>query len=573
MRSLLRFLWYYRKYIATGVLALLVVDASQLAIPRLVGFVIDEVISGGGEQLTWYALAIGGLAIVAAFFRFFWRYLLMGTSRRIRRDIRNRLYEHILRLSTSFFQDTKTGDLMAHFTNDVNAVMRATGFGVLALADFVIIASIAIALMVSISPMLTLYAFAPLPVMTVSVILFGRVIHRRFRVVQETFSQLTEEVREAVSGIRVIKTFSQEQGMERDFDDTNELFVDKNMHLVRIWAFFEPLIDVITGFSRLIVLFAGGQAVLAGAISVGEFTSFYLLLEMLTWPMRALGLTVNMVQRGTASMNRIDRILAVKPEIKDLPGALPFVGAGRVEYRDLTFAHDGGPPALSEIDLTIEPGQTVGIIGLTGAGKSTLVHLLVRVFDPPPNRLLLDGRDVRGYRLRDLRSRIALVPQDGFLFSSTVWDNIAFGNPAATEKEIVEAAKRAGIYDEIMEMAKGFHTVLGERGTSLSGGQKQRVAIARALVADPGILVLDDALSSVDAEKEEEILHNLEDVLRSRTAIVIAHRISAVKDLDHIVVLDRGRIAERGTHEELLSRDGIYTHLHDLQTAEAEVGI
>lgn len=574
MRSLINYIWFYRRYVLGGVLALLVVDVGQITIRRVVGPVIDQVVASEGENLLEFAGLIVGLGLIAAVARFFWRYLLLGASRRIRRDVRNRLYDHVLKLGAPFFQNTKTGDLMAHFTNDVNAVMRATGFGVLTLFDFVIIAAIALGWMVSISPMLTLYTVAPLPLMSVFVIVFGRTIHRRFRVVQETFSQLTEKVQETLSGIRVVKTFAQERGMSRNFAETNQLFVDKNMHLVNIWAFFEPLMGVVAGLSRLLVLLLGGRAVLAGTLSVGDFTSFYLLLEMLTWPMRAIGLTVNIVQRGAASMNRIDDILDVDPEVKDLPDAVPFDGPGHIAYRNLSYAYEpDGPPVLGNVQLEIEPGQTLGVIGLTGSGKSTLVHLLVRVFEPPEGELLIDGRDVREYQLADLRRKIALVPQDGFLFSSTVRDNVAFGHPDATADDIVEATQRAGIYDEIMEMPHGFDTILGERGVSLSGGQQQRVAIARALVSDPRILILDDALSAVDAEKEEEILDNLRDVLVTRTSIVIAHRISAVQDLDHIVVIDHGRIAERGTHEDLLANDGVYAHLHELQSAEAEVEI
>jgi len=573
MKRILGYLWRYRVSVLMGLLALLVVDAGMVYIPGVVGHAVDQIDNLNGSGLLRAAIMIVIVSAGIGVGRFFWRYFLLGASRRIRRDIRDELYQHILRQDAGFYNNTKTGDLMAHFTNDADAVMMACGFGVLAFADFFVMTTFCITMMILIDPMLTLYTFLPLPFLTLIVIIFGRIIHQRFEVVQETFSLLMEKVRESLSGIRVVKSYTQESGMSRDFAKTNQLFIDRNMHLVKISGFFDPLLAIMSSISILIIIVFGGRLVLDTTISIGQLIEFMLYLDLLTWPMMAMGFTVNLMQRGRASMERIERIRAVQPAIEDVEDAVPLEGPGRIEINDLTFAYEGGPNVLEHINIKIDPGQTLGIIGLTGSGKSSLVHLIVRVFEPDENAILIDRQPVKNYQLSDLREKIALVPQDGFLFSAPIRMNLAYGNPEATQHEIDEAAKLAGIYDEIQEMPQQFDTLLGERGVSLSGGQKQRVAIARALLTDPKILILDDALSAVDAEKEEEILHNLRGVFAERTAVVIAHRISAVKDLDHIVVLDKGRIVEEGNHEQLIVNDGIYAHLHELQKAEEEVAI
>jgi len=574
MDRLQTWLWRYRGRVLAGFVSLLVVNAATILVPLVIRDAIDRLAVGDGGLLR-SGLIITGLAVIVMGFRFLWRYFFIGAARQIERELRAKLYTHLLGLSASFYNEKKTGDLMAHATNDIEAVTQACGFGILTIADPLFMIPVSVAIMLSIDPRLTLYAILPLPVLTAFMLWFGRAIHRRFESVQAAFSTLMEKVREVVAGIRVVKSFVQERGTEADFSGTNQLQVDRNMALVRIHGLFHPLIELLSGASLAIILWIGGVDVIRGSISLGDFVAFTQYLSMLIWPMISIGWAVNILQRGRASLGRINRLLAETPEI--VPPAKPRgFRDTRIEIRDLTFAYPSTngrvAPALSDIQLTIEQGTTLGVVGLTGSGKSTLAHLVPRVFDPPVGTISIGGVDIRDVDPAKLRRAIGFVPQDPFLFSSTIAENIAFGVPEAPREQIEWAATLAGIHDEITEFSAGYETTVGERGISLSGGQKQRIAIARALLLEPEILIFDDPLSAVDAEREEFILNKLRQFFQGRTSILIAHRISAVMHADHTVVLDRGRIVERGTHRELVAAGGIYARIWRLQQAERQVG-
>jgi ATP-binding cassette subfamily B multidrug efflux pump len=571
MDRLQTWLWRYRGRILAGFVSLLVVNGATILVPLIIRDAIDRLTRGEGGLLQ-SGLMITGLAAVVMAFRFLWRYFFIGAARRIERAIRAKLYSHLLGLSASFYNETKTGDLMAHATNDIEAVARACGFGVLTIADPLFMIPVSVAIMTSIDPWLTLYAILPLPILALFMVWFGAVIHRRFEAVQAAFSTLMEKVRETVSGIRVVKSFVQEEGTETDFSATNQLQVDRNMALVRIHGLFHPLIELLSGASLAIILWIGGIGVVRASISLGDFVAFTQYLSMLIWPMIAMGWAVNLIQRGRASLGRINRILAEPPEIVE-PAKPRSLRGTRIEIRDLTFAYPSSngrtaAPALSDVQLTIEEGMTLGVVGLTGAGKSTLAHLIPRVFDPPVGTICIGGVDIRDVGLDELRRSIGFVPQDPFLFSATLAENIAFGTPEASREAVEEAATLAGIHEEILEFPQGYETTVGERGISLSGGQKQRVAIARALLLKPQIVIFDDPLSAVDAEREEYILGKLREFFHGRTSILIAHRISAVMHADQTIVIDKGRIAERGTHDELIAGGGIYDRIWRLQQAE-----
>ena len=568
MRGIFRELWRYRWRLLTGVLALFVVDALQLIAPLVVRSAVNDLVAGTGEHLVRYALYLVVIAAVVFGFRFLWRILLFGAGRLIERDMRNRLYAHLLKLSPAYYVEHSTGDLMAHATNDLEAVRRSCSQGVLMASDAVIMISVSLAAMIGISPVLTLYAFIPLPFITLAVVGFGRLIHRRFERAQAAFSALTERVREALSGVRLLRAFAREEGIEGAFSVTNWENVEANMALTRVSGVFDPVVGLLAGLGTVIILWFGGRGVLGGTLSLGDLVAFMNYLGMMVWPMMAIGWVVNTLQQGAASMKRLDRIFAEELDITSPAEPLPMPSSRRIEFRDLTFTYPGtARPALRDVNLIVEEGTTLGVVGLTGSGKSTLVRLLPRLYDPPPGTVLLGGVDIRLLDLGELRGQIAMAPQDVFLFSATLRENIAYGRPEASEDEVWEAARLAGLAEEVASFPDGLDTIVGERGVTLSGGQRQRVGIARALLLNAPILILDDVLSSVDAQVEEEILGHLRGVLERRTAIVVAHRITAVREADHIIVLDGGRIVEQGDHSHLVRLGGLYARLNELQQA------
>jgi ATP-binding cassette subfamily B protein len=557
-----------------GFVSLLVVDGLQLLIPRIIKWAVDDLTEGrvSGLGLLRYAGYIVVIAVTMNFVRFFWRYYIIGTSRKIEEKLRNRLFGHIQTLSFSFFNDTKTGDLMAHATNDMNAVRMATGIGLVAAADSVVLGGAALAFMFAINLRLTLMALSIAPFLIITVLFFGKMVHRRFEKVQATFSLLMERARENFSGMRVIKSYVQEDSEVDKFSQVSSRYVADNMSLVKVWGLFFPTIMLFANLSSAIVLLFGGGKVILTEISMGDFVAFTSYLAILIWPMMAIGWVINMLQRGAASMGRINRILETKPDIRDGANLLEVERAeGDIEFKNVTFSYNGSGPVLNGISLTIKQGQTLGVVGRTGTGKSTLVNLIARLYDTNQGQITIGGHDLRDYPLQVLRRSVGCVPQDTFLFSDTLRENISFGKVEASDEEIDHVIRAAQLIKDVEEFPNGLMTLVGERGVTLSGGQRQRVAIARALLIDPEVLILDDAFSSVDTDTEDAILRAFKERRRGRTNILISHRISTVKLADMIIVLDDGRIAEQGGHDDLVEHGGIYSGMYYMQQLEEEM--
>jgi len=556
--------------IALGVLGLIGVDVLQLIVPQVVRRAVDELASG---TATLRLLVVCGAGISAAALgmgacRFVWRYFLIGSSHRIERGLRQRLYEHLLTLPPEYYDHHKVGDIMSHATNDTHAVRRAVGFAALAAIDGAFMAAAVLSMMLWMNVPLTLVTLLPLPFLALVMLRFGRLIHERFERVQASFSAMTDRAQEAFSGVRVIKAYGDEASEQRLFAARARQYASDTIRMARVWAFFDPVIAALATASMALLMWWGGRGVLAGTLTLGEFVAFTSYLGMFTWPMIAVGIVVNMMQRGAASMGRIQAILDTQAVIRD--GTHRHTPAPHLICHNLTYTYPGATaPALRGISFELPPRATLGIVGRTGAGKTTLLELLMRLYDPPPGTVCLDGVDIRDLPLATLRGMFAYVPQEPFLFAMSVADNIRFGQPDMPMDTVQQLARQVGLDEEIAGFPQGYDTLVGERGITLSGGQKQRVAIARALALHAPFLVLDDALSSVDAETEALILSHLRAQSGSMTTIIVAHRVSAVKDAGLILVMDNGMIIDRGTHAELISRAGYYRELYDLQRIEA----
>jgi ATP-binding cassette subfamily B multidrug efflux pump len=574
-KAALFLLSYIRRHsasIAIGIGMLVAVDLFQLLIPRVVQRTLDmlgeehfarEAIAGNTVKIILLALAM----IVT---RFFWRLCIIGPSRRIEAEMREEMFAHLEGLSFSFFNRAKTGDLLALLVNDLSAVRMAAGMALIGLIDTVFMGSMSLIFMLTINVRLTLITIIPLPLIILVMVRFGGLIQNRFKEVQESFSEISTRTQEAFSGIRVIKGFGQEKAEVAHFVKDCDRYVKRNFRLVRLWGFFFPMISFLASIALTLLFYYGGRYVVTERISLGQFISFTFYINLLVWPMMAVGWVFNMFQRGIASAKRIIALLETRSDVR-VSGETASTGrivAGEVAIRGLSFRYAPGErEVLSDVSLTIPAASTVGLMGKPGAGKTTLASLLFHLFPVESGRIMIDGHDINAIPLDRLRSAIGYVPQDSFLFSDTIRNNIAFGldDGAVSDEKLQSVCLKASILDEILQFPQGFETRIGERGITLSGGQKQRLAIARALCTDARILIFDDALSAVDAATERTILINLSAEIRGRTAIFIAHRISTVRSCNSIVVLDNGAIAERGTHAELLAAGGFYSRLHHLQ--------
>jgi ATP-binding cassette, subfamily B, multidrug efflux pump len=571
LRPLLPYIKRYRWGYVAGTLCVFLTNGIWIMFPLVLGKAAGDLHeSVTRRKLLIYAGLLIAIALSKGIFQFLTRWIVIGVSRDIEFDLRNDLFAHLESLTFSYYQRNRTGDIMARATNDLSAVRNLLGPAIMYTANTVVLMAGGLAFMISISPRLTFYTFLPLPAASIMIQYFGRRIHDRFERIQAMFSDISARAQENFSGARLIRAYVQEQAEIRSFEAENREYIRRSLKLVRLMGMLWPTLELMMGCAVVLVLWLGGREVLDGRISFGQFVSFSTYMMQLTWPIIALGYVINLFQRGTASLKRLNEIMQEQPEIIDAPGAQDREIAGEIEFRGLNFSYDG-KPVLHDVNLSLPAGKSLAIVGPTGSGKTTLVSLIPRIYDAEPDTVLIDGRPIRDYSLAALRRNIGFVPQETFLFSDRIRENIALGVDSATDQQIHNAADAANIATDIESFPEGYETLVGERGITLSGGQKQRTAIARALIRNPKILILDDALSSVDTHTEDKILNHLRDVMHGRTTIFISHRVSTVRNADRIAVLHGGRVVELGTHDELLALNGYYSDLYNKQLLEEEL--